>query len=192
MVSAMSIRIEETYLDGAVKLISLDCFADDRGFFLESFHADHFAQIGITEAFVQDNHSGSSRGVVRGLHFQWDRPMAKLMRVTVGRAFCVAVDIRTSSSTLGQWVGVELCAKKRQQLWAPAGFARGFCVLSDYAEVQYKCTSVYNPNGEVGIRWDDPELGIDWPVEQALLSPKDAQAQTLSEWLARPEAEVFS
>jgi len=117
--------------------------------------------------------------------------MAKLMRVTVGAAFLVAVDIRKGSPTLGQWFGVEVSAQNRRQVFAPAGFARGFCVLSDVAELQYKCTGIYNPKAESGIRWDDPSIGVKWPVSAPILSAKDAKAQTLEEWLNSPESDHF-
>jgi dTDP-4-dehydrorhamnose 3,5-epimerase len=186
----MGIRVESRHLDAVVVLMS-DVFRDERGFFSEIFRADQFNDIGLPHNFVQDNHSGSARNVLRGLHFQWNPPMGKLMRVTRGTAFLVAVDIRKGSPTLGQWFGKEISADSGQQIWAPAGFARGFCALSDYAEVQYKCTGTYNCAGESGIRWDDPEIGIKWPVSDVLLSQKDAKAQTLSEWLARSESEFF-
>ena len=118
--------------------------------------------------------------------------MGKLMRVTRGAAFLVAVDIRRDSPTLGQWVGLEVSAENRRQVWAPAGFARGFCVVSDYAEIQYKCTGTYNAKGESGIRWNDPRIGIRWPVSTPLLSDKDAKAVSLDEWLARPESAHFT
>jgi len=166
-------------------------FTDGRGFFTEVYREDQFKELGLPHEFMQDNHSGSVRGVLRGLHFQWDPPMGKLMRVTRGTAFLVAVDIRKGSPTLGKWFGTEASAENRYQVWAPAGFARGFCVLSDYAEVQYKCTAIYNQKGESGIRWDDPDIGIKWPITDVLLSEKDRQAQTLKEWLARPQSECF-
>jgi dTDP-4-dehydrorhamnose 3,5-epimerase len=117
--------------------------------------------------------------------------MGKLMRVSFGSAFLVAVDIRKGSPTLGKWCGVEVSAENRRQVWAPAGFARGFCVLSEVAEIQYKCTGIYNSQAESGIRWDDPQIGIEWPVNQPSLSEKDRKAQTLEEWLARPESDHF-
>jgi len=182
-------RIEPIHLPGAL-VIENDAFRDERGFFREVFRADRFRELGLPAEFVQDNHSGSKRGVVRGLHFQWEPPMGKLMRVTVGAAFLVAVDIRKGSPTLGKWVGIEASAENGKQLWAPAGFARGFCALTD-CEVQYKCTGVYNAQGESGIRWNDPAIGIAWPVANPSLSAKDAAAQTLAEWLARPESDRF-
>ena len=162
-----------------------------RGFFTETFRADQFEAHGLPTEYVQDNHSRSVKGVVRGLHFQWQPPMAKLMRVTVGSAFLVAVDIRKGSPTLGQWVGVEASAENRRQVFAPAGFARGFCALSDVTEIQYKCTGIYSNKGEAGIRWNDPAIGIKWPLQDVIVSDKDRVARTLAEWLASPESENF-
>jgi dTDP-4-dehydrorhamnose 3,5-epimerase len=187
----VSFAIESEALNGMV-VLRPDVHEDHRGFFLESYRADSFRELGLPDRFVQDNHSGSSRGVIRGLHFQWDPPMGKLMRVTVGTAFAVAVDIRKGSPTLGQWFGRELSAENRLQIWAPAGFARGFCAVSNYVEVQYKCTGTYNKDGESGIVWNDPQVGIDWPVDEPTLSDKDARAQTLAEWLERPESDRFT
>jgi dTDP-4-dehydrorhamnose 3,5-epimerase len=186
----MGMRIESRHLGDVVVLVS-DVFRDERGFFSEVFRADQFKELGLRHEFVQDNHSGSVKGVLRGLHFQWEPPMGKLMRVTRGAAFLIAVDIRKGSPTLGQWFGKEVSAEDGRQIWAPAGFARGFCVLSDYAEIQYKCTGVYNSRCESGIRWDDPEIGINWPLRDVQLSEKDRKAQTLSQWLVRPESEFF-
>ncbi len=186
----MGMRIESRHLGDVVVLVS-DVFRDERGFFSEVFRADQFKELGLPHEFVQDNHSGSVKGVLRGLHFQWEPPMGKLMRVTRGAAFLIAVDIRKGSPTLGQWFGKEVSAEDGRQIWAPAGFARGFCVLSDYAEIQYKCTGVYNSRCESGIRWDDPEIEINWPLRDIQLSEKDRKAQTLSQWLLRPESEFF-
>ena len=186
----MEIRVENRSL-GEVVVVVPDIFQDSRGFFMETFREDQFKAHGLPTHFVQDNHSRSTRGVLRGLHFQWDPPMGKLMRVTTGSAFLVAVDIRKGSPSLGKWVGVEASAENRRQVWAPAGFARGFCVLSDVAEIQYKCTGIYNNKGESGIRWDDPEIGIKWPVQDVVLSDKDRNAQTLAQWLSRPESANF-
>jgi len=166
-------------------------FEDDRGFFLESFRADQFEKLGLPTNFVQDNHSRSVKGVVRGLHFQWEPPMAKLMRVTFGSAFLVAVDIRKGSPTLGQWYGEEISDKNKKQIYAPAGFARGFCVLSDFAEIQYKCTGIYNNKAESGFLWNDSEIGVKWPVKEPILSDKDKNAQTFSEWLSKAESDNF-
>jgi dTDP-4-dehydrorhamnose 3,5-epimerase len=186
----MQIRIESRHLDD-VAVVASEVFEDERGFFMEVFRADQYKALGLPTEFVQDNHSRSKQGVVRGLHFQWDPPMGKLMRVTYGSAFLVAVDIRKGSPTLGQWFGVQVSAKDKKQVWAPAGFARGFCAVSDFAEVQYKCTGIYNPKGESGIRWNDPKIGIHWPVKEPELSGKDRQAQTLDEWLASPASNHF-
>lgn len=174
-----------------VLLVEHEVFEDDRGFFMEVYRGDQFRELGLPEQFLQLNHSRSVRNVIRGLHFQWDRPMGKLMRVTEGAAYLVAVDIRPDSPTRGQWVGETISDANKRQLWAPAGFARGFCVLSDFAQIQYLCTAIYNPAGEAGIRWDDPDVALHWPIRQPILSHKDAQAQSLAEWLRRPEAEVF-
>jgi dTDP-4-dehydrorhamnose 3,5-epimerase len=187
----MEIRIEARGL-GDVVVVVPDIFKDDRGFFMETFREDAFRNLGIPNHFVQDNHSRSVKGVLRGLHFQWEPPMGKLMRVSQGAAFLVAVDIRKGSPTLGRWFGVEASEENRLQVWAPAGFARGFCVLSDVAEVQYKCTGLYNGKAESAIRWDDQEIGIRWPIRDVCLSEKDRRARTLSQWLASPESNNFS
>jgi dTDP-4-dehydrorhamnose 3,5-epimerase len=187
----MRVEIESRHFGGQVVVLRHPVFEDGRGFFLEAFRADHFRDLGLPSSFVQDNHSGSRRGVLRGLHFQYDPPLAKLMRVTVGRAFLVAVDIRKGSPTLGHAYTREVAAEDRLQVFAPAGFARGFCALSETAEIQYKGTALYNPAGEGAIRWNDPALGIDWPVAEPLVSPRDASAGTLADWLARAESERF-
>lgn len=184
----MGFKVESRHL-GEIAVLICDKFEDDRGYFMETFRADQFAALGLPFEFVQDNHSRSRKGVVRGLHFQWDLPMGKLMRVTVGRAFLVAVDIRKGSPTLGRWYGLEVSAENAKQVWAPAGFARGFCALSDFTEVQYKCTAIYSPAGESGIRWDDPKVGIKFPITDPVVSQKDRKAQTLAEWLASPNSE---
>jgi dTDP-4-dehydrorhamnose 3,5-epimerase len=187
----MPFAIESTALD-EVKIVVPQTMPDDRGFFMEVFRADLFEQLGLPGSFRQLNHSRSSRGVIRGLHFQWDPPMGKLMRVTVGRAFLVAVDIRVGSPTLGRWVGLDANADEPRELWAPASFARGFCVLSDVAEIEYLTTGTYNHATESGIRWNDPAIGIEWPVREPILSAKDDSAQTLTEWLDRPESANFT
>ena len=187
----MPFSLESTALDD-VKLVVPESFPDGRGFFLEVFRQDLFVALGLPDTFRQMNHSRSTKGVVRGLHFQWDPPMGKLMRVIAGRAFLVAVDIRVGSPTLGRWVGVEASAEEPIELWAPASFARGFCALSDVAEIEYLTTGTYNKATESGIRWNDPAIGIEWPVTDPILSAKDESAQTLAEWLARPEAANFT
>jgi dTDP-4-dehydrorhamnose 3,5-epimerase len=186
----MPFTVEPTALD-EVKIVVPAAIRDDRGFFMEVYRQDLFAELGLPDRFLQLNHSRSGRGVVRGLHFQWDPPMGKLMRVTQGRAFLVAVDIRVGSPTLGGWIGAEMTADEPRQLWAPASFARGFCVLSEYAEIEYLTTGTYNRLTESGIRWNDPAIGIEWPVAKPILSAKDETAQTLAEWLARPDAANF-
>jgi dTDP-4-dehydrorhamnose 3,5-epimerase len=186
----MPLHIESTYLNGMVVLAPA-VFEDERGFFMETYREDQFRELGLPTAFQQDNHSRSVRNVVRGLHFQWEPPMGKLMRVTLGTAFLMAVDIRKGSPTLGQWRGVEVSAENKKMVWAPAGFARGFAVLSDYAEIQYKCTGIYNNKAESGILWNDPAIGIEWPVSDPILSGKDAKAQTLAQWLASPASDHF-
>src|SRR5215831_18379305 len=184
----MDFVIEARELGGVV-VLAPGIFQDDRGFFMETFRSDQFEALGLPTHFVQDNHSRSTKGVLRGLHFQWEPPMGKLMRVSIGSAFLVAVDIRKGSPTLGQWFGIEVSAENRRQVWAPAGFARGFCVLSEVAEIQYKCTGLYDNKGESGIRWNDPQIGVEWPISNPLLSEKDQTSQTLDQWLAGPESD---
>jgi dTDP-4-dehydrorhamnose 3,5-epimerase len=187
----MAVKIESRFLEDVIVLVP-DIFQDSRGFFLESFREDQFKALGLPTNFVQDNHSCSSKGVIRGLHFQWDPPMSKLMRVTRGSAFLVAVDIRKGSPTLGKWAGVLASRENRRQVWAPPGFARGFCALSDLTEIQYKCTGIYNPKTESGILYNDPDIGVEWPITTGVLvSDKDQKAQTLAHWLASPFADNF-
>ncbi len=189
----MKIAVRPTSIP-EVLIVEHEVFEDDRGFFMEVYRADlfrDFADLGLPDRFVQLNHSRSIRGVTRGLHFQWDPPSGKLMRVTRGEAFLVAVDIRPGSPTLGRYATLVANEKNRLQLWTPATFARGFCILSEIADVEYLTTGIYNPLAESGIRWDDPAIGIAWPLADPILSTKDASAQTLAEWLARPEAEHF-
>ena len=187
----MPFTVEETAIP-EVRIVRPRLFADDRGWFTEVLQADAFAELGLPTRFVQVNQSRSVRGVVRGLHFQWDPPQGKLMRVVTGRAFMVAADIRPGSPTLGQVVTVEASADEPVLFWAPATFARGFAALSDVAEIEYFCTAPYDPAHESGIRWDDPRFAIAWPVREPLLSPKDAAAGSLDDWLARPESAVFA
>lgn len=186
----MQLKIEKTPVEDVIMVIP-EVFEDERGFFMETFRTDQFQQMGLPGRFVQDNHSRSARGVLRGLHFQWDPPMGKLMRVTLGAAWLVAVDIRKGSPTQGRWYGAEVSDKNKLQVWAPAGFARGFCVLSDFAEIQYKCTGVYNGSAEGGILWNDPGIGIEWPITDPVLSEKDQKAQSLAEWFDSPESDNF-
>ena len=187
----MGFVVESRHLED-IAVVVPKAFRDERGFFVEVYRADQFKELGLPTGFVQDNHSLSRKGVLRGLHFQWEPPMGKLMRVTRGTAFLVAVDIRKGSPNLGKWFGVEASAENMKQVWAPAGFARGFCALSDEVEIQYKCTGVYNGNAEGAIRWDDPDVGIEWPLKGFQLSDKDRKAQTLRTWLASPSSEYFT
>ena len=164
-------------------LIEPKVFGDDRGFFYESFNRQVFAQgVGADPDFVQDNHSRSSRGVLRGLHYQIQQAQGKLVRVVQGRVFDVAVDLRRASPTFGQWVGAELSGENKHMLWVPAGFAHGFVTLSDTAEFLYKTTDYYAPAHERSILWNDPEIGIEWPIDfEPSLAAKDAAGQRLSE-----------
>jgi dTDP-4-dehydrorhamnose 3,5-epimerase len=184
--------LEETSIPGVV-VVRPRVFADERGWFAEIVQVAAFADLGagMPVSFVQVNQSRSVRGVVRGLHFQWDPPQGKLMRVVTGRAVMVAVDIRPGSPTLGRHVAVEASADEPLLFWAPASFARGFCALSEVAEIEYFCTASYNPAAEAGIRFDDPDIAIEWPVAEPLLSARDAAAPSLSAWLARPESAAF-
>jgi dTDP-4-dehydrorhamnose 3,5-epimerase len=156
-----------------VTIIEPRVFSDARGFFFESYHAARYAQAGFPSVFVQDNHSSSVKGTIRGLHYQLRHPQGKLFRVLRGSVFDVAADIRRGSPTFGRWTGVELSAENRRQLFIPAGFAHGFCVLSDGAEVEYKCTDVYVADDQRGVLWSDPTIGIRWPVREPVLSDQD-------------------
>jgi dTDP-4-dehydrorhamnose 3,5-epimerase len=187
----MQIKIASRHLNGLV-VLEPEVYEDERGFFMEVYRADQFHDLGLPVDFVQDNHSRSQRGVLRGLHFQWQPPMGKMMRVTLGSAYLVAVDIRKGSPSLGQWFGIEVSAANKKQVYAPAGFARGFCVLSDVAEIQYKCTGTYSNRAESGILWNDPALAIEWPLQDPVLSEKDRGARTLEQWLASPESDHFT
>ncbi len=164
-----------------LKIIRPRVFGDQRGFFLETFQADRYAALGIDKPFVQDNHSRSSRGVLRGMHFQKTKPQGKLVRVVRGEVFDVAVDIRPGSPTFGQWEGVILSEDNKHQLWIPPGLAHGFLVLSEIADFEYKCTDYYDPTDEGCLVWNDPTVAIDWPSGTPLLSDKDQQGLRLSE-----------
>jgi dTDP-4-dehydrorhamnose 3,5-epimerase len=164
-----------------VLLIEPDVFADPRGFFMETYHAEKFAAAGLPVNFLQDNHSRSERGVLRGLHYQLQHPQGKLVRVMNGEVYDVALDIRKGSPRFGQWVGVVLSEANKWQLYVPPGFAHGFCTISEQADFLYKCTDLYAPGDEYGIAWDDPALGIDWPQLEYLLSDKDRKNPLLSE-----------
>lgn len=173
-----------TDLPGVV-LIEPDVYRDSRGFFIETYHRSKYAEAGIRGPLVQDNHSYSLHATLRGLHAQGRRPQGKLVRAVEGEMFDVAVDIRRGSPTFGKWVGFVLSGENFRQLWIPEGFAHGFCVLSDRVHALYKCTDFYDPGHEIGIAWNDPEIGITWPIEKPVLSAKDAAAPRLSEVLDR-------
>lgn len=168
----MSVKVIQTILPGAL-IIEPTVYGDSRGFFLESWRDDVYSSIGIHEKFVQDNHSRSGANVLRGLHGQKKRPQGKLVRVSRGRVFDVAVDVNRKSSTYARWVGVELSDENHRQFYVPPGYLHGFCVLSDVADFIYKCTDYYDAADEVGVRWDDPDIGIQWPLSAPVLSGKD-------------------
>lgn len=175
----MAKRID-TKLDGLV-VIEPDVFGDDRGFLVETYRGDLWHELGVDVDFVQHNHSRSARGTLRGLHFQTEPGQAKLVRCSSGRIFDVAVDLRRDSPTFGQWEGHELDDRAHRQLLIPIGFGHGFCVLSETADVDYQLSSYYDPATESGIAWDDPEVGIEWPIDEPRLSERDKSAPTLAE-----------
>lgn len=174
------IEVTKTPLSGVV-IVKTRVFGDERGFFMETFNQQQFEQAGLPSNFVQDNHSRSSKGVLRGLHYQLPQWQGKLVRALSGAIFDVAVDIRPDSRTFGKWFGLELNDENRLQLYIPPGFAHGFATLSDTADVAYKCTSLYKAEDDAGIAWNDPDVGIIWPINEPLVSEKDAAAPRLSE-----------
>lgn len=175
----MATRLE-TGLEG-LALIEPQVFGDERGFFVETFSRDAWRELGVDADFLQHNHSRSSAGTLRGLHFQTSPGQAKLLRCPRGRIFDVAVDLRRDSPTYGKWEGYVLDDEKHHQLYVPVGFAHGFCVLSETADVTYLVSSLYDPATEAGIRWNDPEVGVEWPVSEPLLSQRDVEAPLLAE-----------
>ncbi|MFN3581384.1 MAG: dTDP-4-dehydrorhamnose 3,5-epimerase [Pseudomonas sp.] len=177
-------KVLETALPG-VLILEPHVYGDARGFFLESYQQERYREIGIDLPFVQDNHSRSGRGVLRGLHFQRSRPQGKLVRASRGAVFDVTLDINPSSPTYGQHVAVLLSDENHRQVWIPPGYAHGFCVVSEIADFEYKCTERYYPDDEGGVRWDDPDLAIAWPLANPLLSTKDQQHPQLSDLWAR-------
>src|SRR5262245_11618501 len=182
----MKTRISTTPLAGLL-VVNIDYFKDDRGFFMESWHQRDFVEAGLPENFVQDSHSASRYGVIRGLHYQDMRaPMGKLLRCTVGRILDVAVDLRASSPTFGKWFSIELNSENKTLLYVPVGFAHGFATLSDYCEVQYKQTNFYRPETEGGIAWNDPDVGVEWPYENPVLSKRDQQQMSFREYGKNP------
>ena len=174
----------ETKLAG-VLIIEPKVFGDSRGFFKETFQSERYREAGIEYTFVQDNYSRSQKGVLRGLHFQIIKPQGKLVSCPKGAVFDVAMDIDPESTTYGQYVGVELTEENHKQLWVPPGYAHGFCVLSETADFQYKCTDYYDPSDEGGVIWNDPDAAIDWPIAHPSLSSKDALLPTLAELNAK-------
>jgi dTDP-4-dehydrorhamnose 3,5-epimerase len=170
----------ETVLEGPI-LLQPTIHGDSRGFFVETYRKAEYAKLGIVEDFLQDNHSRSTRGVVRGIHFQLPPGQAKLVRVAAGSIYDVVVDLRRESPTYGQWEGHELSEENMRQLYVPIGFGHGFCVLSDVADVAYKLSSPYDPATEAGIAWDDPDVGVDWQVSEPLLSERDRNAPKLAD-----------
>lgn len=185
-------KIETTPLRDCY-VITPDVREDERGFFMEAFRASWLESVGIHETFVQHNHSRTNRkNTIRGLHFQWDPPMGKFARITRGSAFLVAVDLRKGSPTLGKWFGIEANEDNRKQLYAPGGFARGLQTLSDICDLQYLCSAYYDGKKEGQLRWNDPDVGIEWPVrDEPFVSEKDRNAATFAEWLRRPESDLF-
>lgn len=175
-------EIVSTPLEG-VLLFKPQVFKDERGYFVETWQQRRYEEAGVRHAFVQDNHSSSQRGVLRGIHFQLTRPQGKLISVSVGRVFDVAVDLRRGSSTFGQWYAAELSGRNQHQLWIAPGLAHAFCVLSDTAHFHYKCTDYYLPGDEGSIIWNDPDLAISWPLDNPILSAKDAVAPALRDWM---------
>ncbi len=178
-------RFLPTSLPG-VLLIEADVFGDERGFFLETYRQEEFSAAGIDSTFVQDNHSGSVRGVLRGLHYQEPCAQGKLIRCVAGSVFDVAVDIRKGSPSFGRWFGTELSADSKLQMWVPPGFAHGFCVTSAWGEIVYKCTDVWRKENDRAIAWNDPAIGIEWPIAEPLLSAKDAAAPRLADAAVLP------
>jgi dTDP-4-dehydrorhamnose 3,5-epimerase len=173
-------NVIETSLNG-VLMIDLEAYEDQRGFFMEYYHWNRYHQLGISKRFVQDNLSFSVQNTLRGLHYQLKSPQAKLVQAVTGEIYDVAVDIRVGSATYGKWTGVHLSGENKRQMYIPEGFAHGFCVLSQSAQVLYKCSDFYSPEDEGGISWADPELAIDWPVQHPIISEKDRNFPRLSE-----------
>jgi dTDP-4-dehydrorhamnose 3,5-epimerase len=174
------IKVKKTSLEGFL-IVELETFKDDRGFFLETFQEKNYKEVGITDKFVQDNQSRSSKGVLRGMHFQVKRPQAQIVTVMRGCIFDVGVDLRQNSSTFGQWYGVELSDVGQRQVYMAPGIAHGFCVLSDLADLHYKVSRFYDPDDECGMVWNDSEVSIDWPLMTPLIHQRDATYQSLSQ-----------
>ena len=185
----MTLRLTPTPLQGLL-VVEIDYFKDDRGFLIESWNRKDFAAAGLTDDFVQDNHSASVAGVVRGMHYQdMHAPMAKLVRCTVGRILDVAIDLRASSPTFGKWFSIELSAENKKLIYIPVGFAHGYATLADYCEVQYKQTGYYRPDAEGGITWNDPDIAIAWPHESPVLSKRDQHLASFRDYRKKPAFE---
>lgn len=180
-----TVKLISEFFNGEVKYIQTLPFQDSRGFLSIPYRYDEFAELGLPTDFVQCNHSRSYKNVIRGLHFQFTPPMGKLMRVTRGSAYLITVDLRRNSRTFLDYIGLYMSEGDHMQIWAPAGFARGFCALRDFTEVQYMCTGMFDPKGDSVVRWDDPDIGITWPVYNPILSEKDRNAPTVEEWIKR-------
>lgn len=188
----MGLEVVREELNGLM-LIRPKVFEDERGFFLESYQKKDFSQVGITKDFVQDNHSRSQKNVLRGLHFQWDKPLSKLVRVTRGKAIFVELDIRKKSKTFGEYRKFELSERNKLLLWVPYGFANSFLSLEDNTEVQYKCDEYWNKQAEAGIMWNDPQINIDWGVDEKeiIVSQKDRSNFLLEEWVSNPNSDFI-
>jgi dTDP-4-dehydrorhamnose 3,5-epimerase len=185
----MKLRVTPTPLAG-LRVVEIEYFKDERGFLIESWNKKDFAAVGLTDDFVQDNHSASGAGVIRGMHYQdMHAPMAKLVRCTVGRILDVAIDLRASSPTFGKWFSIELSPENRKLVYIPIGFAHGYATLSDYCEVQYKQTGYYRRDAEGGIAWNDPDIKIAWPVDNPVLSKRDQQLPSFREYRKKPAFE---
>lgn len=182
--------VKETELKGLFELTP-NVIEDFRGFFMEVYKEDHFRELGLPLSFVQDNQSRSKKGVVRALHFQYDPQIGKLMRVTRGEAFVVAVDIRKKSPTFGKHITFNLSDQNKKMIYASPGFANGFCALADIVDMQYKFTGLYNPKGESNIKWDDSDIAILWPEKNPIISERDKGAQSFKEWLNNPNSNVW-
>ena len=183
-------EVIRTPLPGLLQLKAV-LHKDNRGHFVEAFNTKAFLEAGIDLVVLQHNISRSKRDVVRGLHFQWDKPLAKLIRVARGKAFLVAADIRKGSPTFGKWYGTEVSEEDAGALYAPAGFATGFAALTDNTEIEYYYSAFYNKEGESNIRFDDPDLNISWPAAEPILSERDLQAESFKAWCERPESDLF-
>jgi dTDP-4-dehydrorhamnose 3,5-epimerase len=186
----LGLRLLSKELNGLV-IFETDIHKDNRGFFVETFRADEFKAIGLPFNFEQDNYSRSMAGVLRGMHFQWEPPQGKLIRVVAGTAYFAEVDLRKGSPSFGKYFGIELSEYNKKVLWVPPGFANGFVALSETVDVQYKCTTLWNGKGEGCILWNDPDIGIKWPLGNPILSEKDKKGMTISEWQKKKESDLF-